>query len=513
MTKKNDSSSDQTGQKPSPEQMQKMLAMLQQQQGAQSKFVGYRNALLIFLSKYIEIFVRNLDAFIKYVINKSEIDKTNVMSTARGPIIFGTYVIIFFMIFGGIWAATAPLDSASFAIGSVIPSSKRKYIQHPRGGYIKEIFVQLGDHVKEGDKILALDDVEFKAAYETYLNKYRTYLAAENRLSAERDKLDKISFDPFLVQDESNPQVSALLRTEEQLFASRKEAYQKQIESLEQRHLQYINKLESYLARRISIKKNKEITQETLRSHTELFKKKFISRQELLQMEARAAQASSELSATEADIAGLREQLAQDEAESLRFKSEYLSQIIDNLNKVQAAKNEAKEAYTQAKDALDKAILRSPVNGTVIDITQITTGGVIGPGNLVAEILPNDDRLVIEARIPNSNIDSVHVGLKAKIKFSAFKSRTTPAFKGVVTSLSPDVVSDKGAQMGRPEAPAYVARIELDMEDFDRIAKKRKLVLRPGMQAEIQIVTGTRTLLRYLLDPITDSMYNAFREK
>ena len=138
-------------------------------------------------------------------------------------------------------------------------------------------------------------------------------------------------------------------------------------------------------------------------------------------------------------------------------------------------------------------------------------GSVIPAGQAIMDISPSDDYLIIEAKVEPRHIDSIQVGLQSKIRFSAFKSRTTPLFTGKVVKISPDTVQDRN--QGPTPDTYYIARIEINMDEFNKIAKARKLELHPGMQAEVQIVTGTRTLLQYLLDPITDTMFRAFKEK
>jgi HlyD family secretion protein len=190
---------------------------------------------------------------------------------------------------------------------------------------------------------------------------------------------------------------------------------------------------------------------------------------------------------------------------------------MQQLKETQTQLTEMREKYNQAKDSLGRAMIKSPVEGVVNDLQHHTIGGVISPGHPIAEITPYKGNLIIEAKIPQKEIESLRVGLKAKLRFSAFKSRTTPVFNGTVVSLSPDTVQDKQTQaaMQNPmgDDSFYVARIEIDMDEFNIIAKQRGLKLLPGMKAEIQIVRGTRTLLQYLLDPITDNMFKAFKEK
>ena len=189
--------------------------------------------------------------------------------------------------------------------------------------------------------------------------------------------------------------------------------------------------------------------------------------------------------------------------------------MIRELKDTQFQATNAFEKYINAKETLSHVTVRSPVDGIVNNVLVSTIGGVIHPKDELVEVTPKDDDLVIEAKISPKNIDSVHAGLNAKIRFSAFKSRTTPVFVGKVIYVSPDVVRDDSAyaRMGQSEPYSYVARIELDAEEFSEYAAEHGLVLHPGMTAEVYIVTGTRTLLRYLLDPLIDQMFESFVEK
>jgi HlyD family type I secretion membrane fusion protein len=496
----------------SQEQIKQLMAMMQSQK-PQPKYRQYLQKIASEGMKLAQALTIHMDNFVKFVVKKDDSDRNDVVQNARGPILFGTYVIIIFVVIGGFWSAFAPLDTAAVALGTVIPSTKRKIIQHPTGGIIKEIYVQVGDHVKEGDPILELDEVNAKTQYETSLNYYRTYLAGYNRLVAERDDLKEIEFDQFLLNSKDNPKVASIMKTETELFQSREEAYRKRIESLEQKHLQVEKQLEGLKARRVSALKSKEVMKDRLIASKNLYDKGIINRAAYLEVESREAQADSDLAATEAEIARINQAILQDDAEILTYKNQYVSDIMENLNKHQSAANEAREKYLMSKDSLERTVLKSPVDGTIIEMLPTTIGGVVNGSYPIAEILPTNDKLIIEARVSSKNIDSVTVGLKAKIRFSAFKSRTSPIFNGVVTALSPDIIQEKQQMPMQQDGPTYLAKIEIDMDDFNKLAKKGKLTLKPGMQAEVQIVTGTRTLLRYLLDPITDNMFKAFKEK
>ena len=197
--------------------------------------------------------------------------------------------------------------------------------------------------------------------------------------------------------------------------------------------------------------------------------------------------------------------------EFMERKSQILTQTIDELKQTQMHLGEVRERYAAAKDSLDRAIITSPVEGIVNSLSITTIGGVIGGGQAIAEVSPIKDYLIVEAKILPQDIGYVTNGMMAKMRFNAFKSRTTPVFNGKVVSISPDLVVDKNP--AGPVNAYYIARVELDMDEFNIEAKRLDLTLIPGLQVDVNIITGTRTLLKYLLDPITDNMFKAFKEK
>ncbi len=222
----------------------------------------------------------------------------------------------------------------------------------------------------------------------------------------------------------------------------------------------------------------------------------------------------SELAMTDTEISKSEQEITKTEIDLINLDSKNSTNSLVELKDTQIRLAESRERFFAYKDSLNRVVIISPVDGVVNNLNYHTIGSSIPGSHPIMEISPSDDILIIEAKIPPQNIDSIRVGLESKIRFSAFKSRTTPLFNGTVISLSPDIVVDQGQQMDPKLAGGYyLARIELDMQKFNELATPRNLKLQPGMQAEVQIVTGTRTLLQYLLDPVIDAMFKGFKEK
>jgi HlyD family type I secretion membrane fusion protein len=259
--------------------------------------------------------------------------------------------------------------------------------------------------------------------------------------------------------------------------------------------------------------KNYAVLLERLKANEALFAKGIITKAAMSKIEVEYAEAKGTDLRTDAEIMRLEQETSKIEIELKKDKSEFYAKTLAELEKVQQGLGEVKERLRQAEDSYARSVITSPVDGIVNALNLMTIGGVVAPGFVVAEISPEKDFLIIEAKISPKNIGYITSGMQAKIRFSAFKSRTTPTFTGTVVSLAPDIVIDKNVDPRSGENSYYLSYIEIDMEEFNKDAKRLNLVLIPGMQAEVNIITGQRTLLRYLLDPITDNMFKSFKEK
>lgn len=494
-----------------PDQLRQLLSMqnnmLQTKRGKKSIL---SQKLAVRISKIIQTTLYALDRFVNFVTKTTDTNRNDVIQAARSPILFGTYVIIFFVLVGGVWSSCAPLDSAAVAIGIVVPNSNKKLIAHQEGGIIANIYVRQGDKVKIGDKLLELEDTKIKSQYDSTLDQYRHALAMESRLIAERDDQDQIIFPELLTNNIELPEVARIIHTQENLFHSKLEVYKSEKNALHQRIKQLNSKIEGLEAKKTSYIKSQEVIRDRLKAMHILHDKGFAQKAALLDLEAKEANLRSEIAMSESEIASTKHAITGSEIEIINLRNKYTEKTLTELREIQSQVSRLKEQFTAHKDFLNRVVITSPVDGIVNVLNLHTIGGVVRPSETILEISPTNDNLVIEAKVPHKNIDSVHEGLVAKIRFSAFKSRTTPLFTGKIISISPDIVQDRNTNNSEG---FYIARIELDMAEFNKIAKARKLELHPGMQAEVQIVTGTRTLLRYMLDPITDTMFRAFKEK
>lgn len=465
-----------------------------------------------------------VDWIIQFVIKGDKDNLESPANSTRGPLLFGGGVILFFFLGGFLWSAFAPLDSAAGAIGTVITSAKKQIVQHLRGGTIKEILVKDGDNVKQGQALIILDDTEVKSDYENILNQYRSAAATEARLISERENLDKINFPKFLLEDSSKPEVSKIMDIQKDILNSKQHYIKNLVDASNKRIEQNQRQIDALYSNKKAIEKNLSLMREKIKSTTDLVNNGFSQKSVLMDLEGKEASIEAELARVISDIARTKQEIKKNEIELLTTKNDNLNKILSELKETEIQLVDAEQRYVKAKDNLDKIIIRAPVDGIVNDLRFHTIGGSIPPSQIIAEITPTDRDLIIEAKVPQRYINSLRVGQDAKIRFSAFKSRTSPVFTGIVISVSPDTVTehnqqernDLASQLGNPMVayePLYVANIKMDMEEFNKSAKKLNLNLFPGMKADVQIITGTRTFLRYLFDPILDQVRNSFTEQ
>lgn len=459
--------------------------------------------------------VKFLDQFTNFIINRKTPKDNDVLSKSRSPIIFGFWIIFIFVFLGSIWAGTAPLDSAASAIGVVVSDSKKRIINHSEGGIIKKIYVEVGDEIKPGDKLMEFDDSKVKSEYEAYRSQYRTALATEARLTAEVNNDDSIEYSKILLQDQDDPEVKKLIETQDNLFTQKNESINSEIDSYKQRVVQFEKQIEGLKARKGASKKSLEIVKDRLDATKKLHKQGYAQKAALLELEDREAKTLSEIAITDSEIARTEQQITESEIGIVNVKSKSLANALTEIKDIQSRLPELRQRYEELSARLERMIVISRVEGIVNKVENTTIGSTVSPYGNILEISPKNDKLVIEAKISPKHIDSILVGQVSKINFSAFKSRISPVFVGEVVWISPDVifepnkpVQDKDFANGH-----YLAHIDLDKEDFDEKAIPRGLSIRPGMQAEVQIVTGERTLLRYLLDPVFDAMFKGLKEK
>ena len=412
-------------------------------------------------------------------------------------------LIIFFLVFGvfGSWSVLAPLDGAAVAPGTVTVKSYSKVVQHLEGGIVGDIYVQNGDYVVARQPLLVMDDTQSLAQLGIVNSQFVALKVRESRLIAEREREDIVVFADILAADEIH--VGEEMAAQKQIFAARKAALEGSIEVLEQR----IEQLQTMLVGQAALKVSKETLaasfSEELSDVRELLSQGFSDKLRLRELERNVASLQGEAAELTANMASTEVQIGETRLQILQQDREFHNDVVGELGEIQTNLKDVSERIIALQDVVSRTVVRAPADGIVNGMQFHTIGGVIGPGSPIADIVPQSEELILEAKVSIIDIDRVSVGQDATIRFSSF-GNSVPTIYGTVLSLSADSLMDQNTG-----AYYYLARVEVTPEGMEDLGD---LVLLPGMPATVFIATGSRTFLQYLFKPFSNAMARSFTE-
>lgn len=466
-------------------------------QGAQALVLAAGSNALVTLDKSI------------HFISSSKDSKTDneVLNTARGPLVFGVWVVIILVGFFGLWAVLAPLDSAAVAHGTVVVDTNRKTIQHLEGGIIEEILVKDGQKVQAGQALMRLDDTTAKARLDLIQGQLFSARAAEARLVAERDESDAVVLSDEIRKEAKRPELAKILDSQLRLFDARRVATKGQIDVLNQQISQLDDEITGLAAQVDSSTNQLAFIEEEIAVVKKLLEKGNANKPRLLALQRQGALLAGNKGEYQARIAQARQEIGRAKLEISNIRSKFLNDVVTELKETQVNIADLEERKRAAKDVLDRTVISASEEGVVTDLQFHTIGGVISAGAKIMDIVPQDEKLTVEARISLQDIDVVHAGLRARVRLTAYKRRETPILEGVVEQVSADKLFDNITRESY-----YKARVVMD-EDMMRHLTNKNIQLYPGMPVDVLIVTGTRTFMAYLISPITDTFVKAFREQ
>lgn len=414
-----------------------------------------------------------------------------------------TGILIAVAVFGvfGLWATLAPLNGAAHAPGTVTVRSYKQVVQHLEGGMVREIHVQNGDFVEAGAPLLALDSTQSLAQLEIANAQFAALTTIEARLIAERDELDSIVYPAALSAAGANALEEMAVQT--QIFEARKAAREGAIAVLEQRIEQLKSRVTGLEAMKLSKEELAASFADELEDVRLLLEEGFADKMRLRELERSHAMLKGEAAELVATISSTEMQIGETQLQILQQTNEFQADVVSQLGEVQTNLKDARERTTVLHDVVDRTVVRAPVSGVVNSMQYHTIGAVIAPGNPIADIVPQSDELVVEARVSPVDIDRVSVGQDATIRFSAFSS-AVPTIAGSVLSVSADAMVDPNSGM-----QFYVARVQVTEEGMTELGN---LALVPGMPAEVFIASGSRTFLQYVMKPFSNALARSLIE-
>jgi membrane fusion protein, type I secretion system len=403
-----------------------------------------------------------------------------------------------------LWAAFAPLDEGVPSQGLVAIDTKRKAVQHPTGGIVKEVLVGEGSRVKEGQLLIKLDEAATRANYEAIRQQYLGRRAMQGRLLAEQSGLSTIAFHPDLQSASGDPLIRSQVLTQEQLFRARRSALRADLQGLEQSIQGQQALLQAYAGMLTNRRNQIGLVNEELTHTRELVKEGYAPRNRQLELERMVAEASSSItellgnmSRGQSAIGELRQKLISRQQE---YRKEVETQLAEVTREVQSDDGK----FHALADDLGRIEIKSPASGQVVGLAVQTVGGVIQSGQKLMDIVPENELLLVETKVAPNLIDRVHAGLPVDIRFTSFANSPQLVVDGTVVSVSGDLLTEQNGAM------YYLSRVSVTPEGYKKLGKR---VLQPGMPVEVVFKTGERSLLAYLMHPLTKRVAAAMKEE
>lgn len=415
--------------------------------------------------------------------------------------------VTLFLLLGGLggWAATTDLSGAVLGAGTVVVAGNVKKIQHPTGGVIGKLFVKNGDRVKAGDILVRLDETVTRAQMQVITKQMDELQGRQARLRAERDDATSVTFSEELLKRQAEPAVAQILAGEKTLFETRVSSRAAQKSQLAERISALQEEVEGLTSQAVAKQRELTLIGKELEGLASLEEQRLVPTSKMMALRREGARLEGEKAQLQAQAGSTRGRIAEIEFQRIGIDVEAKSEVMKELRDSEGKLAELGERRTAAEDQLRRVDLFSPVDGIVHQMSVHTVGGVINTAEPLMQIVPDTERLVIEAKIAPHDIEQARMHENAVIHFPAFNMRTTPSVNGRVTNISADLTHDE-----RNNISYFTARIEIPDEELAKL-NGQKLV--PGMPADIQIATTSRTALSYLTKPIEDSFRKAFRER
>ena len=407
----------------------------------------------------------------------------------------------------GTWAMTAPLAAAVIAQGSFVATGQNKIVQHLEGGIIKELLVDEGDHVQLNQPLVLLDETAAQANERQLFLRQARLEAITARLTAEAGNKDKIDYPDVLAKSLGDPDVGAIIDSQEQHFQGSKSRLDSEIALLNQNIEALKYRAVGYEQQLDAMNRQHELLEEEYEGKKVLLAQGLIRKTEVGAIKRAIADAEGQAGRLSAEISETNAQIKKFDQQIVQTINTFSQASLDELQKIEAELDNVREEARAAENVLRRASINAPVTGTVVRMYYHTPGGVIESGKSILEILPADVPLIIEAQVPRTEIDNVKQGQHATVRLTALNQRITPVLNGKVYYVSANSLSV--ASVGDAKKEVYLARINLPSSELARVPGFSPT---PGMPAEILIQTAERTFLNYLTKPIADSMSKAFME-
>lgn len=409
--------------------------------------------------------------------------------------------------FGGflLWAGFAPLDEGVPGQGMVTIDTKSKAVQHLSGGIVKEVLVKEGQEVTEGQLLLRLDEAVARANYESVRQRYLSLRAMEGRLQAEQRNAGSIVWHADLREAMGDPQVRQLVATQQQLFESRRASVKADLQSIEESIQGQEASLKAYSEMLSNRRSQLALLQEELKNTAGLVKEGYAPRNRQLELERMVFEINSSMSELIGNTTRAQRTIGELRQRTISRQQEYRKEVETQVSDVGREVQGDIEKFRAVQGDLNRIEIKAPASGQVVGLTIQTVGGVVGAGQKLMEIVPSTQTLLLEARVMPHLIDRVKADLAVDVRFSSFANSPQLVVDGKVVSVSGDLLIDPHTGMGY-----YLARVAVTPEGLKKLGKRQ---MQPGMPVEVIFITGERSLLTYMLHPLTKRLSASMKEE
>jgi HlyD family type I secretion membrane fusion protein len=423
----------------------------------------------------------------------------------RRPMVVGAAIIGSLVVGLGLWASFTPLATGITAQGEVRVESNVKTVRSRQGGTVRQILVQEGQHVRAGQPMILYNDVEARASNDVLQSQADSLLVQTARFNAEATNKDALEFPPEVTARMSDARVAGMIRDQQFLFTTRSQLFQSQNSVLAQRLDQVQTQVEGQQAQVASVDEQIKLTDEEMAGYQTLYDKGFAPKPLILRYQRSLADLKGRKGSLLADIARLRQQAGETRMQIAANRDTRTSQAAEGLRDAQTKLADTLPRLAAARESLDQTVVRAPVDGYVFNLTQFTVGGVTGPGEILTQVVPANAPIVVTAEIAPKDIDKVHEGMDAQVRFTGLNQRWHGPMKAKVVLVSADkIVNEKAG------SAYYRADLRIDSKELTKL--KQSAQISPGMPASVMVVTGKKTVMGSLISPITDTVHGALHD-
>jgi adhesin transport system membrane fusion protein len=413
----------------------------------------------------------------------------------RWALYFWVVAIAIFLL----WASLTQIDEITRGTGKVVPSGENKIVQNLEGGIVKDIYVKVGNSVTKGQPLLKIDNEKSEAQHDSTAIKFLELEAKEIRLRAESDGK------PFTISEEIEKKMPLFITNERSLYQSRQEELMAKIDALIDKKRQKEQELKETTERITHLKRTDSLINEEVKMMEPMVKQGVKSKVAFMKLQREQSQIKSDLTSAQNDIPRIKAGISEIENNIKEARITFQNKAKEELNEVTAEKLRVKESSEALTDQIDRTIVRSPINGVIQKLYVNTVGGVIQPGEDLVEIVPTDDVLWLEVKIKPSDIAFIYPGQKAVVKVSAYDFAIYGSLEGKVVHISADTTKDKKDDV------FYTIHIKTKKNHLGTEEKPLKII--PGMTVNVDIMTGKKTVMDYILKPILKAKQYTFTER